>query len=436
MTAGAYPVTVTPEWTSPPTSTPTTSNQAPYTNAVTETGAVSLGTSVTGVTVTPTPILASTSATYTVGFESTSGVSAGGYICLSELSTSFANSLPSTASPTLAVLLTDTTSLTHFVLPSADVGDVACGTSTLDVNSLQIILPTGEIITPGDQVTVTLINVNNPTAVGTYSDFAVSTSMDPVAVDAPAYQIAVAPGAPIIGTAAAGYAQATVSFSAPTSNGASAISSYTVTATDSTTFANGGQTASGTASPITVTGLSTGDSYSFTVTATNGAGTGPASAASNAVVPAAPSPPPASPAPIATPTTTTTVPTTTTTSTTPTSPTTTVVTTTTTRPPGPKVPKAVIALNRQAAVSGPTARLRLTCTKAACSGTITLWYHNVRFATTAYHLAPGKGHTFSARLSARAMRLLGEAKGHVLEVDQTVTVKGGATIKARLELGR
>jgi hypothetical protein len=33
------------------------------------------------------------------------------------------------------------------------------------------------------------------------------------------------------------------------------------------------------------------------------------------------------------------------------------------------------------------------------------------------------------------MRLLGEAKGHSLEVDETVTVKGGATIRVWLKLG-
>jgi hypothetical protein len=43
---------------------------------------------------------------------------------------------------------------------------------------------------------------------------------------------------------------------------------HTVTATDHTNAANGGQTATGTGSSITVTGLTNGDSYTFTVTAT------------------------------------------------------------------------------------------------------------------------------------------------------------------------
>jgi hypothetical protein len=43
----------------------------------------------------------------------------------------------------------------------------------------------------------------------------------------------------------------------------------------------------GTSSPIVVTGLTNGQAYTFTVTATNSAGTGPASAASNSITPAA-----------------------------------------------------------------------------------------------------------------------------------------------------
>jgi PKD repeat protein len=98
--------------------------------------------------------------------------------------------------------------------------------------------------------------------------------------------ISTAPDAPTQVTAKPGSQSAVVSFNAPADNG-SPISSYTVTATDHTTPANGGQTASGPSEPITVTGLTSGDSYTFTVTATNGVGTSPASKPSAAVVPTA-----------------------------------------------------------------------------------------------------------------------------------------------------
>jgi hypothetical protein len=92
------------------------------------------------------------------------------------------------------------------------------------------------------------------------------------------------PGAPTIGTATAGHGQASVAFGAPADDGGAAIGSYTVAATDLTDPARGGHTASGTTTPITVTGLTNGDSYTFTVTATSFA-PGPPSASSNAVTP-------------------------------------------------------------------------------------------------------------------------------------------------------
>ena len=89
------------------------------------------------------------------------------------------------------------------------------------------------------------------------------------------------PGAPTIGTAIAGNAQASVPFTSPASNGGSAITSYTATSNPDNITGTLTQAASGT---ITVTGLTNGTAYTFTVTATNAIGTGAASAASNSVM--------------------------------------------------------------------------------------------------------------------------------------------------------
>jgi hypothetical protein len=97
-----------------------------------------------------------------------------------------------------------------------------------------------------------------------------------------AVAIPTAPGAPTIGTATAGNAQATVTFTAPASDGGAAITGYTVTS------APGNVVGTGTSSPITVAGLSNGTSYTFTVVATNAVGDSVASSASNAVTPKAP----------------------------------------------------------------------------------------------------------------------------------------------------
>jgi len=89
------------------------------------------------------------------------------------------------------------------------------------------------------------------------------------------------PAAPTDVTATAGNGQATVSFTAP-ANGGSAITNYEVTASP------GNRSVTGASSPITVTGLSNGVAYTFTVKAINGAGSSAASAASNEVTPSAP----------------------------------------------------------------------------------------------------------------------------------------------------
>ncbi len=90
---------------------------------------------------------------------------------------------------------------------------------------------------------------------------------------APIVQAATTPGAPTIGRATAGNAQASVAFTAPTSNGGSAITGYTASCIRS------GVTKTGTSksSPIVVSGLSNGSVYSCKVQARNAMGSGAAS---------------------------------------------------------------------------------------------------------------------------------------------------------------
>ena len=87
------------------------------------------------------------------------------------------------------------------------------------------------------------------------------------------------PNAPNIGTVTAGNGQASVSFTAPVSNGGSVITGYTVTSTP------GNIAVSGTTSPFIVTGLTNGTSYTFKVVATNVAGNSTASSNSSSVTP-------------------------------------------------------------------------------------------------------------------------------------------------------
>jgi hypothetical protein len=98
---------------------------------------------------------------------------------------------------------------------------------------------------------------------------------------------ATVPAAPTIGSATFGNASARVQWSAPSTDGGSAITGYLVRVVDRTGAQVGAlRPAGASATSLTVTGLTNGADYRFQVAATNAVGTGPNSALSAAVTPA------------------------------------------------------------------------------------------------------------------------------------------------------
>jgi hypothetical protein len=153
----------------------------------------------------------------------------------------------------------------------------AGGTASYGYTVTGGVLPAGLSLAPSGVISGT------PTAAGSFG-FSVKATDSTGFTGTTNYTITVAatvPGAPTIGLATAGDGRVSVAFTAPPSNGGASITSYTVSSN------SGAVTATGSSSPITITGLTNGSAYSFTVRAMNSAGTSAASAASNSVTPVA-----------------------------------------------------------------------------------------------------------------------------------------------------
>ena len=142
-------------------------------------------------------------------------------------------------------------------------------------------------LTNGTPYTFTVSATN---AAGTGTASAPTDAATPSPPAAPA--AATAPGAPTNVTAVAGDGTADVSFDPPDSDGGAPITGYTVSSPEDPNV-----TASGETSPIRVNGLTNGTPYTFTVSATNAAGTGTASAPTDAATPSPPAAPAAATAP-------------------------------------------------------------------------------------------------------------------------------------------
>ncbi len=160
---------------------------------------------------------------------------------------------------------------------STNGGATGTGTYTTPDGSASPITVTG--LTNGDTYTCTVIATNSA------GNSAASPSSGPAVP-------AAVPDAPAQPTATAGNERIAVTFVAPNSNG-NAITGFTATCASSDGGTPGAKSLTGpTVVPIVVDNLTNGDTYTCSVTATNAAGTSPASAPSAPAVPAAaPAPP-------------------------------------------------------------------------------------------------------------------------------------------------
>ena len=85
--------------------------------------------------------------------------------------------------------------------------------------------------------------------------------------------VGAAPSAPLAVSASRANGKSVVTFQPPTDDGGAPVTHYTVKAVDTIVANRGGQTVSAGSGPITITGLTNGDAYTFSVTATNQYGT-------------------------------------------------------------------------------------------------------------------------------------------------------------------
>ncbi len=179
--------------------------------------------------------------------------------------------------PTVLGVTAGNASVTVMFAPASNSTGITEFTVTSTPGNIQVKVPgtaSSATVTGLANGTTYTFTVKASSCAGTSPDSAPSTPITPTPP-------AGAPGAPtgVVASLGTKLSSASVAFTPPGVINGSPITGYTVTSNP------GNITATGTASPIVVIGLSNNVTYTFTVTATNAVGTSVPSAPSNAVTP-------------------------------------------------------------------------------------------------------------------------------------------------------
>jgi hypothetical protein len=133
-----------------------------------------------------------------------------------------------------------------------------------------------------DEITVSSVRRDSNWIKLAYQNQKLANSLVNIGSVAPPVTVPGAPGAPTATASTATTGMVTLTWTAPASNGNATITAYTATVATGTPVNTCTTTG---ALTCNITGLTVGSPYTFTVRATNAAGQGPASGASNSVVP-------------------------------------------------------------------------------------------------------------------------------------------------------